>query len=192
MDIGREHGCRAGLVACDVALQLGATRSGLRAALADMTNWPHVTRAQAAVDDADPGAESVGETLTRTLVREMDRGPVETQFSVEVGGAVSWVDLRVGRHLVEFDGRKYVGRAGGGVADKSPGDVGWDEKAPAEELICGRGFGMSRVVWSDLWGAQRHRTLDRLQREYDVTTRRFGTRLPEGYRRFPRRRPRVK
>lgn len=192
VDLGREHGYACGLVACDAALQRGATHAQLREAVADMTNWPHVSRTRAAVDDADAGGESVGETLSRILLRELNVGPIETQFSVEAGGTAHWVDLRIGRQLFEFDGEiKIIGRERGGVAAKPPEQVVWDEKR-RQDLICSLGFGMSRIIWSDLWGAQRARTLERLRSEYDATTRRFGTQLPEGYRRIPRRRTRVK
>ncbi|HET6694654.1 MAG TPA: type IV toxin-antitoxin system AbiEi family antitoxin domain-containing protein, partial [Pedococcus sp.] len=71
VDIAREHGSPYGVVACDAALRLGASRHQLELALEPMRNWPHVKRARAAVDLADPGAESVGETLARTLVEEL-------------------------------------------------------------------------------------------------------------------------
>lgn len=192
VDLGREHGYVAGLVACDSALQLGTTRGELRRTVADMQHWPHVARTRAAVDDADPGAESVGETLARILVQELNLGAVETQFCVESDGGVHWADLRVGRHLVEFDGRiKYVGRENGGLATEAPEQVVWAEKTRQDQM-CAMGFGMSRLVWTDLWGAKREQTRQRLRREYAVTESRFGSQLPEGYRHIPRRRTRVK
>src|SRR3546814_5957522 len=81
-----------------------------------MANGPYVIAARAGVEDSDGGAESVGETLARDFLSGLGLGPVTTQFSVAAGGSVHFVDLRVGRHLVEFDGRvKYQRRDQGGV-----------------------------------------------------------------------------
>lgn len=188
VDIGREHGYLHGLVACDSAMQLGATKPQLRTAVDAMEHWPHVVRARAAVDDSDPGAESIGESLSRDLVTSLGVGPVQTQFSITARGRIHWVDLRVGRHLVEFDGQvKYRRRDEGGLADVDPGDVVWAEKT-RQDAICAEGYGMSRLVWADLWGAAREQTAARLRREYADTTRRFGTELPAGYDPVPRRR----
>jgi hypothetical protein len=119
VDIAREHGYEDGVVAADAALRAGSTRDELARALAPMTFWPGVTAARAAVKDADEGAQSVGESLLRIMVLELGIGTPETQFVVIEDGRRAEVDLRVGRHLFEFDGRvKYVGRARGGVADR--------------------------------------------------------------------------
>jgi hypothetical protein len=149
VDLARTHGYRAGLVGADGALQLGVPRAELAAAYASMRCWPGVTSARSAVDDADPGAESVGETLTRELVAELGLGPIETQFPVLVGGGLHWCDMRVGCHLFEFDGR-----------------------------IKFRSIGMSRLTWNDFWGAARERAKRRLLAEYAVTEARFGRSLP--------------
>lgn len=179
VDIGREHGYLAGLVACDSALRAGVSRGQLGAALEPMRCWPHVTAARAAVEHADAGAESAGETLGRDLLVEMGLGPVETQF--ELRDATGWArcDLRVGRHVFEFDGRvKYRRRDTGGVSDLPVEEVVWQEKR-REDWVCGFGLGMSRLVWSDFWGAQRQRTKLRLAREYALTETRFGYSLDD-------------
>jgi hypothetical protein len=188
VDIGREHGYLHGLVACDAARQQGVTYADLVDAIEPMRCWPHVTRTRAAVLDSNGGAESVGETLARDLVASLGLGPVHTQHSVIVGGRVHFIDLRVGRHLIEFDGRiKYQRPAEGGVADQAPGDVVWAEKQ-REARVCAEGYGMSRLIWDDLWGATaRHAAADRIMREHAVTTERHGTALPEGYRPVVRR-----
>lgn len=192
VDIGRERGYAHGLVACDSALQNGATQQDLVAAIAPMSCWPHVTRARAAVQESDPGAESVGETLARIMLRELDLGPVETQFAVEVDGTVFWADLRIGRHLFEFDGKvKYLSREQGGVARRKPEDVVWEEKR-RQDLMCSAGFGMSRIIWSDFWGSARSRAISRLRSEFGITKSRFGSSLPQDHRRIPRRTALVK
>ena len=120
VDIAREHGSPHGVVACDAALRLGAVVGQLERALLPMRNWPHVKRARAAVDLADPGAESLGETLARMLVEELGIGRPQTQFGITDGRREAWCDLRVGRHVFEFDGRiKYQRRQDGGVATRA-------------------------------------------------------------------------
>ncbi len=195
VDLARAHGYRAGLVAADGALQLGVPRAELAAAYASMRSWPGVTSARSAVDDADPGAESVGETLTRELVAELGLGPIETQFPVLVRGGLHWCDLRVGCHLFEFDGRlKFRSVDRGGVADDGVERALWEERK-RQQQVCAEGLGMSRLTWNDFWGAARERAKHRLLAEYAVTVARFGPSLPgrleESARRFRGRRYRT-
>lgn len=186
LDIGREHGFEAGVVSSDSALRAGATRTELFVELAPMSCWPNITEARAAAEFADPGADSVGESMARILVAELGVGAPTTQFPVRIAGGVAWCDLRVGCHLFEFDGRiKYTRRADGGVADRSPEQVAWEERRREVE-VCSAGLGMSRIVWADLWGRGRVRALARLRAEYDVTLARFGPELPEHLARFAR------
>lgn len=176
VDIGREFGFTDGVVAADAALRLGATKTELGAVLDRMRSWPHVTRARAAVGVADGGAQSIGETLLRLLVLELDIGVPETQFVVVDRGRRAEVDLRVRRHLFEFDGRvKYIGRDRGGVAEKPAEQVLWDEKRREDWLRNhAGGYGMSRVVWSELFGRAREDTKRRLAWEYAESQRRYG------------------
>lgn len=114
-DLARTHGYRAGLVAADGALQAGVTRRELWAATEPMKCWPGITQVRAALADAVPGAESVGETLARELVHELGRGLAETQFPVRIRSGIAWCDLRIGRHVFEFHGRlklRSVARVG--------------------------------------------------------------------------------
>jgi len=176
LDVGREHGFEDGVVATDAARRLGATPEQLTAGLVPMRFWPGVTAARAAVEVADPGAQTIGESLLRLMVLELDIGRPQTQFVVADGVRHAEVDLRVGRHLFEFDGRvKYVGRERGGVADEPPEEVLWREKR-REDWLRGvdGGYGMSRVVWEELFGARRRATLRRLREEFEATLRRFG------------------
>jgi hypothetical protein len=173
-DITREHGLSAGVVAFDSALRLGCTDVDLEAACAPMKNWPNVTVVRAARRLADPGAESVGETLTRLLVTELGLGRPETQFGLTDGRRTVWCDLRIGRHVFEFDGRiKYQRRHEGGVAEVDPQDALWAEKQ-RQDWVCGFKLGMSRIIWGDLWGARRRMALARMAREYADTAARFG------------------
>lgn len=167
VDMAREHGITGGLPTFDSAMRAGVPRSAFRVALKPMRSWPYVTRARACVDLADPGAENPGETLARLLVLELDLGRVETQFPVPRPSGIAWCDLRVGRHLFEFDGRvKYTD------------DELWAEKKRQHE-VCAHGLGMSRITWPELWPPQRARTLRRLAEEVAVTDARFGMELPQ-------------
>ncbi|RYP86689.1 hypothetical protein EKO23_08465 [Nocardioides guangzhouensis] len=178
LDLGREHGFTAGVVACDGAMRRGVTRGQLEAQLATMTCWPGITASREAVLHADPGAESIGESLSRLMLEELGLGVVDTQFPLRTAGGTFWCDLRIGRHVFEFDGRvKYVRVEQGGVADRDPGEVVWEEKK-RERLIVAEGLGISRIIWDDLWGPARDRAKQRLRAEYALTVDRFGTVLP--------------
>lgn len=177
VDIGREFGFEDGVIAGDAALRMGATRLDMERVLAEMTCWPGSVPARRAVEFADGGAETIGESLMRVMVAELDLPEeMETQYCVTEGSRVAYVDLRVGRHLFEFDGRiKYVEREMGGVADRLPSQVVWEEKQREDWLRrAGGGHGISRVVWNEMFGANRERTKRRLRQEYDQTVRRFG------------------
>jgi hypothetical protein len=179
VDIAREHPLEYGVAACDSARRMGCDLETLAAAVLPMRNWPNVTRAREAVELSDAGADNVAETLARLLVSELGLGRPQTQFGITDGRRTAWCDLRIGRHLIEFDGRiKYQRVDEGGVARESAADVVWFEKQ-RQDWVCGFKLGMSRLVWSDLWGRERERTLDRLQREYRETTRLFGTSIED-------------
>ena len=178
LDLGREHGFVAGVVACDGAMRRGVTRDQLEAQLATMTCWPGITASREAVCYADPGAESMGESLSRLLLDELGLGVVETQFPVRTAGGTFWCDLRIGRHVFEFDGRvKYVRIEDGGLADREPSEVIWEEKK-RERLLVAEGLGVSRIIWDDLWGRAREIAKQRLRAEYALTVNRFGAALP--------------
>jgi hypothetical protein len=190
LDLGREHGFETGVTACDAAMRRGVTKAEFARELGTMTCWPNITGARAAVEHADPGADSVGESLARLLVTEvalrLGLGRPRTQFPVQLRSGVRWCDLVVGCHVVEFDGRvKYLRATAGGVADRPVEDVLWDEKSRQTE-ICGLGLGMSRLVWDDLRGAGREHALRRIGGEMDQSLLRFGPRLPEQLQIFAR------
>ena len=177
MDVARELGFEDGVVAADAALRLGATQHEIGAVLQRMGSWPHVTRARAAADAADGGAETIGETLTRLLVLELGIGRPETQFEVWSEGRHAFVDLKLRRHFIEFDGKiKYLGRERGGVRDgQDPDEVLWSEKRREDWLRrYDGGHGMSRVIWSELMPAQREATKRRILREFMTSQQRFG------------------
>jgi hypothetical protein len=170
VDIAREYGIEDGVVACDQALRRGVPRSGLYDVLARMRSWPNVTLGRAAVRLADPGAENLAESLARMLVIELGFGTPSTQVWIEDGGRRVRVDLILNGHIFEFDGKvKYTGEFGAGP------EVLWREKE-REDWLRSLGFGISRIVWSDLFGPARRAALKRLAREYLATQARRGAR----------------
>ena len=180
VDIAREHGSPYGEVACDSAMRMGVTREQLMAAYEIMTCWPHVTRTRAAVDYADPRAESVAETLGRILVDGLGLGTPDLQFPARLrNGRVVWGDMRIGCHLFEVEGRiKLVPVEEGGVATESPSTVAWKQKRRERDLR-DVGLGMSQIFWSDYFPPNRAEAEKRLEREYADTVAMFGEELPE-------------
>lgn len=175
LDVAREHGLESGVVVTDAVRRRGVAVADLQIELGQMRHWPRVGFARTAVDLSDPGAESPGESLTRLLVLEAGLGPVMTQFPFAMSDGTAWVDLLIGCHVVEFDGRVKFRRADrGGVANRAIEDVLWDERT-RQNAICAQGFGMSRVIWDELMGRRRLPTISRLRHEYEITCRRFGT-----------------
>jgi hypothetical protein len=181
VDIAREHGSPYGEVACDSAMRLGVRRTALAAAAEPMRNWPYVTDVRQAIAFARPGTGSVAETLGRILVEEVGlEGEVEIQFPIRrPSGSVAWLDIVVGCHGFEIDGKgKYIPTEAGGLATAPPFEVLWAEKKRERE-VHQVGLGTSRIFWEDFWLPQRLDAKRRLRSEYDETVQRFGTRLPE-------------
>lgn len=180
VDIAREHGFRHGLVACDAAMRRGVGRAELWSAAAIMTSWPGVKDVRPAVNLADPGAETVLETLTRELVIEAGIGEPETQFPVRTTRGVAWCDLRVGNLIVEADGEvKYIDEEDGGLS-ADPRQTWFDEKV-RERAVTDRGLVVVRVVNDDIWkGRRRAEAIDRIRRAHAEAVRRFGAEIHPG------------
>ena len=189
LDLGREHGFRAGVVACDAALRLGANESDFDLHLRLMRRWPHVRRARRAAEYADVRAESALESLCRLFIDDLGLGTPWAQFPLRIGDQVIWVDFLLGRQVFEADGRiKYVAPERGGVAGPDLEQVIWDEKQ-RERLIRGVGLGLTRLTWDDMWGAARIQAEQRARQEYLVTCRQLGDRTPDHLLEFARRTP---
>jgi hypothetical protein len=180
VDIARELGPPYGEIACDAAMRRGSSRAQLHEAMSVMEYWPYMRRTRHAVDFADPGAETLLETMARIIVAELGLGPIETQFPLRLeGGRVVWGDIRVGCHLFEADGHvKYTPIEQGGLAADPPHKVVWAEKK-RERDINREGLGVSRIVFADYWPPQRAEAKKRLRAEFDESVARFGTELPE-------------
>lgn len=178
VDLAREHGYLAGLVAADGALWSGVPRAHLSAAATEMRGWPYSVTVRAVVEDADDGAESVGETLMRDLVVSCGlRAEVETQFPVLTRRGIRWCDLRVGRHLFEFDGRaKYQHPDDGGLDRRELEQIMWDQRRRETDVTDER-FGMTRLTYADHFGEARDAAEQRVRRDFEATTQRYGTEL---------------
>ena len=179
VDIAREHGLWAGVCATDSALRAGATERDFARALVAMRHFPHIRTSRAALALGDAGADNAGESMARLLVAELGlEGPILTQYPVRIGGRVVWLDLVVGRHAFEFDGKlTFKTPVDGGVALRPAGEIAWDEKE-RQRLVCGEGLGMSRIIWADFWGADREAARVRLRGEALLTGQRLGTTRP--------------
>lgn len=178
VDVAREHGERHGLVACDSAMRLGVSREDLRAAVGAMSCWPHVVRTRWCVENADAAADSVLESLGRLLVIRLGIGEVEPQFGLTDGRRIVWCDLRVGRHIIELDGRvKYRPAADGGLA-ADPDQVRWEEKK-RHDFISGFKLGISRLTYADVMPQNWQATEARVLREALDTRALFGDSLTD-------------
>lgn len=177
VDVAREHGFRHGLVACDAAMRRGARRTELWRAVDVMTNWPGVKDARAAIELADPGAESVLETLARELVIEAGIGQPETQFPVRTTRGIRWCDLRVGNLIIEADGEVKLTAVADGGLSTDPRQTWFDEKV-RERAVADRGLVVVRVINDDIWLPRRRaEAIDRIRRGHAESVQRFGAEL---------------
>lgn len=171
LDMAREHGLVAGVACCDAALRSGTTRRELEAARLGMWCWPGSRVMDAAIELADPGAESWLESEARVFVHGLRIGRPQTQFGLSDGHRVVWCDLRVGRHVFEVDGR--LNYAADNDRGQTPETVLWSEKQ-RQDFISGFKLGVSRITAADLRSGQ-DAARRRLLREFADTCARFGT-----------------
>ncbi|GAA1539335.1 hypothetical protein GCM10009788_47580 [Nocardioides humi] len=195
LDIVREHGYLAGLVAVDSAMRLGVTRRDLLEVARQMYCWPHSTVIRDVIASATPHTDSIGETLLRDSVESLGFGTPEVQFGLTADGRTVWCDVRLGRQIYEFDGKvKILAPVDGGYADRPATDVLWAEKG-RQDFIAGFKLGVCRVTWGDVWGPGANLGRSRMLREYLATCERYGTDIADlaAYRpRGPRPRPQLR
>lgn len=178
VDIARDRGYQDGLCAADAALRQQVPRAELERVLAAMGHWPGVTVGRAVTEDADDGAANMGESLTRELTAGLGLGRPETQFEITDGGRTAYADLRIGPLLIEFDGKvKYLSREQGGVSELSPDQVVWQEKK-REDWLRRFGYSVERIIWDELFGAERRATEDRLRAAHREAVHRVGPGSP--------------
>ena len=158
LDMVREHGRAHGLAACDTAMRKGTTRTQLSGVLQGMGSWPHSRSMRWCVEHADGRAESYLESLGRDLVLELGIGRPELQFGITDGHRTAFVDMVVGRHCIEVDGRmKYE-----------------PDNLSGHDPVVVLAGGHTHEPMIRRFGA-RPAALRRLAREYADTCSRFGT-----------------
>ena len=178
IDIAREHGSPYGEVAIDRVRWAGTSLAELEEILGSMTCWLDHRRAMTCLEQSNDGAETVPETLMRLLLEEIGLGPVQTQFGLRDHRREAWADARVGRHLFEFDGRLKYQRPDSSRRLLTPEDILFEEKN-REDWFRGHRLGMSRLIWTDVWGPGRAAAKTWLRREYDATTALWGTSIDD-------------
>lgn len=135
------------LVVVDAALRAGADRALLTRMVAANAGRRGIVRARTTVCRADPGAESLAESLTRHHLIEDRLTPISTQIAVDTRRGrfridLGWPAVKVG---VEFDGRlKYEDDDG-----RSPAQIIFREKQ-RHDAIVELGWLLLRVTWDDL------------------------------------------
>ncbi|HLL07374.1 MAG TPA: type IV toxin-antitoxin system AbiEi family antitoxin domain-containing protein [Nocardioidaceae bacterium] len=162
IDVAREYGFEAGLVVTDAVLHAGGSPALLEQVVSQMTQWPGVRSAQAVLEAADGGAESVGESLGRLLVVESGLPRPVTQVVITDGEFRARVDMLIEQLalVIEFDGKgKYQRIAEQGQATDA--DLVWAEKL-REDRLRELGYEVVRLTWGDLFGARRVLALKRL------------------------------
>lgn len=143
-------GVRSGLMAADAALRRDmTTREELHDWLGRLAHHPRVERARSVVTDADPSAESAGESLLRVLLIRLGYRVVP-QFKVRDGRVVvARVDfyLPALKVVVEFDGLvKYEGM---------DGKQALAAEKQRERRLHRLGYGVARIIWADLFDPRR-------------------------------------
>lgn len=173
VDVARELGYLDGLVVADQVLRSGVPRAEMRRVLAGMTNWPHVTRARAVVEDADGKAGSVAETVARPIITELGFGRPQLQFEVTNGARTAYTDFRISWHTFELDGKIKYDVDGPYARGRSAQQILYDEKQ-REDFVRGEEYGVTRFGWADLWGRRRRDLQARCHRDIALTRRRVG------------------
>lgn len=141
-----ECGIQSGVVAADAALaRAKTTPEELVHWLDRLSRRPLLDRARKAVALADARSESPGESRTRIILTGLGHTDITPQARItdSRGRIVARVDLLIrGVLVVEFDGAvKYEG------ADGRQALVAEKER---EDLLRQLGYGIVRLVWSDL------------------------------------------
>ncbi len=150
-DCARLLSRRDALIVADAALHLGlCSIAELEAVVAAMGRAKRVGRLRWVIANADPRAESAGETWMRMVVRDLGYSVV-SQFGVVADGHRHRIDLllegsRVG---LEFDGFIKYDRA-----DEDPEEVVARtvvEEKRRQARIEGLGYRLLRVLWEQLF-----------------------------------------
>ncbi|MET1000060.1 MAG: hypothetical protein ABWX73_15205 [Marmoricola sp.] len=132
-------------------LDLGSEES-LWGAYSRRKRSPHTRKLQLTIRLARPGAQSLGESLSRSMMWSQHLPEPELQFKVydDHGTLIgitdfAWPALRL---LGEFDGKIKYGRLL--LPGEQPGDAVFREKNREDRLREATGFMMIRYIWDNL------------------------------------------
>jgi hypothetical protein len=139
-DVARVARPGGALVVADAVLRRGVSKQALRDQLEAGMDWPGARAASHVLPLADGRSESVGESLTRLTLHELDLPPDELQLPLmtdvgEVRLDFAWTRWRVAG---EFDGKIKYGRLL--RAGETAADVAWRERR--------RELAIERAEWS--------------------------------------------
>jgi len=166
------NGDLAALIAADAACRRGlATDEELRQAAARIVGTD-ARLAERVAANADGRAESPGETRLRHAFHLMGYA-VTPQFAIVDGSFLAIVDFMLDDYGVafEFDGFVKYGRTDPLSPRTTPADVVMAEKV-REDHIRELGYGMGRVIWSELDGLVMLRR--KVERAIDSVRRRLA------------------
>ena len=128
LDIAREHGIRAGTVAVDSALRLGATYGELEFSLARMKHWPGVSHARASLalsdPDTDPSQRRSGASWSRSWVTDAPRPSSASRRTAAWCGATCGWAATSSRSMAGSSCRRSTRRAGRRPAGGAVGGEG--------------------------------------------------------------------
>lgn len=151
VDLGRTRPFEQAVAAADAALAAGLPLASLEAALIRARGWHGIPKCRAAMEFADPRAESAGESVSRVRCLEHGLPAPIPQFEVRdrrgtlIGRCdLGWPKLKT---LGEFDGRIKYGRLV--PAHQSIQDVVYREKV-REDAFRDLGWSVVRWTWDDL------------------------------------------
>ena len=153
IDVAMTRGLEVGIVVADDFLHRKLTsREELLIVYERIKDWPGALIVRLVIEGADPRSESVGETLSRRLIRKMGLPRPELQFKIfhpdgRLAGRTdfAWPEHRL---LGEFDGlAKYLRHRREG---ESIEQCVMREKAREDLLRELTGWRLVRLVWADL------------------------------------------
>lgn len=144
VDLTRALSLRDGLVAMDAALHAHqVTRKELEAILADCRGWPWIRRAGAAVERADPAAESALESLSRLFFLTYDIPTPQTQVVLRSPNRF------VARTDFWWERARVAGEADGMGKYATLADLHAEKLR--QERIEALGIRVVRWTWDDIW-----------------------------------------
>ncbi|MBA3339024.1 MAG: type IV toxin-antitoxin system AbiEi family antitoxin domain-containing protein, partial [Geodermatophilaceae bacterium] len=144
VDLTRSLCLRDGLVAMDAALHADqVTLKELEAVLADCRGWPWIRRAAAALELADPAAESALESLSRLFFRAHDIPSPQTQIVLRSG------DRFIARTDFWWASSRVAGEADGLGKYAALADLHAEKLR--QERIEALGIKVVRWTWDDIW-----------------------------------------